>query len=91
MRRALSASFIDRIVGTPEAQIILEPTARPFRNTLMHYNLFGRVDTSSVDLDEPLLGLVPIYFSSYGTAELAACVDRCVRETAETIEEWADL
>jgi hypothetical protein len=55
----------------------------------MHYNLNGPVDTSSVDLNESVFGLVPIYFPSYDTAAFAELVGRCIRETTAAIEEWA--
>lgn len=87
---ARSVSFIGRIINTAETQVITEPSAKPFRNTLMHY-LDPRVDLSRVDFTEPLFGLVPVYFPSYDVPTFAAMIDQCIGETASVIEEWAVL
>lgn len=84
-----SVSFIDRITGTTEAQLILARSAKPFRNTLMHYNLNSQVDLSRVNLDQPLFGLVPIYFPTYDVMAFVAMVDRCIAEVTEAMEAWA--
>jgi hypothetical protein len=84
-----SVSFIDRIVDTAETQTIIARSAKPFRNTLMHYNLDPRVDVARVDVNQPLFGLVPIYFPSYDVAAFAAMVDQCINEVASKLEEWA--
>jgi hypothetical protein len=86
-----SVEFIDKITSTAVAQLIMERAAKPFRNTLMHYNLNSHVDMTSVDLSEPLFGLVPIYFSSYDTPSFVSDVDRCITETALAMEEWAGI
>jgi hypothetical protein len=59
------------------------------RNTLMHYNLDSRVDTTRVDVNQPIFGLVPIYFPSYDAASFSILVGRCITETAAAIETWA--
>lgn len=84
-----SVTYIETVTGSAEAQLILDRAARPFRNTLMHYNLDSRVDGTRVDLDQPFFGLVPIYFPTYDVQTFAAIVDRCIAETAAVIEEWA--
>jgi hypothetical protein len=84
-----STGFIERIVDTSEAQLIMEPSAKPFRNTLMHYNLHSQVNAASIDISQPLFGLVPIYFSSYNADAFSELVDRCISETASVMEEWA--
>ena len=84
-----SVAFIERITGTSGAEPVMEPAVKPFRNTLMHYNLDSRVDTTRVDVNQPLFGLVPIYFPTYDTTTFTATVDRCISETAAAIEEWA--
>lgn len=86
-----SVTCIDTATGTPQAQLILQRSARSFRNTLMHYNLDSRVDTTRVRLDQPLFGLVPIYFPSYDAGTFAEMVDRCIGDTMAAIEEWAAL
>jgi hypothetical protein len=74
----------------PDAQIIMVPAAKPFRNTLMHYNLDSRVDQSRVDVSQPLFGLVPIYFPTYDVETFSRLVDRCIAATAEAMDAWAE-
>lgn len=85
-----SVSFIDKMVGTTEAQLITTPTAKTFRNTLMHYALDSRIDVAQVDANQPLFGLVPVYFPSYDVAAFTSVVDHCINETASAMEEWAN-
>ncbi len=87
---ARSARYIEQIMRMPEARLIMEPAAKPFRNTLMHYNLDSRINPMRVDLNEPLFGLVPIYFPSHDTATFTAAVDQCIVATAAVMNEWAD-
>jgi hypothetical protein len=86
-----SVGFIGKITGTAEAQMLLKRSVKPFRNTLMHYNLDSHVDTTRVDVSQPLFGLVPIYFPSYDVPTFATTVDHCISETAAAIEEWAGV
>ncbi|WP_354401184.1 hypothetical protein [Streptomyces sp. PvR018] len=86
---ARSTSLIEKITGTPSASLIMDRSAKPFRNTLMHYNLDSRVDLARVDVTHPLFGLVPIYFPSYDTASFVEAVDSCIEETTSVMEEWA--
>lgn len=88
---ARSVSFIGNIVDTAEAQVILNRTAKPFRNTLMHYNLNPHIDLARVDLAQPLFGLVPIYFPAHDVGSFAVMVDRCINETATLMEAWASM
>lgn len=83
-----STAYIEKITGTAEAQLIMNPVVKPFRNTLMHYNL-DRVDTTRVDVHQPLFGLVPVFFPAYDLANFAAVIDRCITETAAAMDEWA--
>jgi len=84
-----SAGFLEQITRTAEAQLIMHRAAKPFRNTLMHYNLDSRVDITRIDIYQPLFGLVPVYFPSYDIATFTAMVDRSIAETAAAFEEWA--
>lgn len=84
-----SVALIGKMTGKPEAQRIMERAAKPFRNTLMHYNLNPQTDVSRVDLGQPFFGLVPIYFPSYDVTEFVEAVDQCIRETTAVMEEWA--
>jgi hypothetical protein len=85
-----SVTCIEQIIGMPDAQIIMVPAAKPFRNTLMHYNLDSRVDQSRVDVSQPLFGLVPIYFPTYDVETFSRLVDRCIAATAEAMDAWAE-
>jgi hypothetical protein len=84
-----STKLIEKITGTRSASLIMDRSAKPFRNTLMHYNLDSRVDLARVDATQPLFGLVPIYFPSHDAASFVEAVDSCIEETASVIEEWA--
>ncbi|WP_407561240.1 hypothetical protein [Streptomyces sp. 184] len=84
-----SMRFVKKITDSPEAVLIMSLAAKPFRNTLMHYNLDSRVDTARVDVAQPLFGLVPIYFPSHDVTSLSEVVDGCIEATAATLEEWA--
>lgn len=86
-----SVLYIDAITGTAEAQLILARFAKPFRNTLMHYNLVQPIDVSRIDVIQPLFGLVPIYFPSHGDASFLDLVNRCINETTEAMEAWAGI
>lgn len=85
-----SSGYIDKILQNRETKLIMAPIARPFRNTLMHYDLDRRVDATRIDMHQPLFGLVPIYFPSYDASTFSSVVNRCIAETAAAIEEWAD-
>lgn len=84
-----SVHFMERILDTPDVQLIMARSAKPFRNTLMHYNLDTRIDPTRVDIDQPLFGLIPIYFPIHDVPVFAALVDRSIRDTATLIEDWA--
>lgn len=86
-----SAEYIEKILQNPEAKFVMEPTAKPFRNTLMHYNLDSRIDAIKVDVHQPLFGLVPICFPSYDASTFSTIVNRGIAETASAIEEWAGM
>lgn len=88
---ARSAAYIDKIIGTAAAQLVIDPAIKPFRNTLMHYALDSRVDASSVDLGHQLFGLVPVYFPSHDVATFTTMVDQCISETTLVMEEWASV
>jgi hypothetical protein len=85
-----SVHLLERILQTSEVRLIMARSAKPFRNTLMHYNLNARLDTTRLDISQPLFGLVPIYFPPLDAAALAETVDRSIRETAALIEDWAE-
>ncbi|TJZ92378.1 hypothetical protein [Actinacidiphila oryziradicis] len=84
-----STGFVKDIIDSPGAQAITDRSAKPFRNTLMHYNLHPRLDVSKVKLHEPFFGLVPEYFPARDVQTFGTLVDTCIRETAATLNEWA--
>jgi hypothetical protein len=86
-----STHFINKMLGSEEAQLILAPAAKPFRNTLMHYNLHSNVDSSRVDVGAPLFGLVPIYFPAYDAARFEAATDKCIIGATAAMDDWAKL
>jgi hypothetical protein len=86
-----STHFIDKLLGSEYAQLILTPDAKPFRNTLMHYNLKSNVDTARVDAGAPLFGLVSIYFPAFDVATFEAATDKCIAEATAAMEDWAKL
>ncbi|XHM66177.1 hypothetical protein ACE6JH_04945 [Streptomyces nigra] len=86
---AQSMRFIERITSTSAARLITDPVSKPFRNTLMHYDLDSRIDMARVDTAKPLFGLVPIYFPSHDFESFADTVDACIEETTSLMEEWA--
>ncbi|MEU9286769.1 hypothetical protein AB0D57_19135 [Streptomyces sp. NPDC048275] len=85
-----SMAHVERIVGTPEAEVLLARQVRGFRNTLMHYNLLGDVDTDKVDLSAPLFGLVSNYFPDHDYRSLSEIVDRAIKKTSVELNVWAD-
>jgi hypothetical protein len=93
-QRALSLrahTFLARSLDTAEAQLFLDPAAKPFRNTVMHYGLDTRVPASVVNLADPLFGLAPYYFPSCSdAADLAKALDRVLLDVAAALDEWAE-
>lgn len=84
-----SREYVERIVGSPEAEVLLARQVRGFRNTLMHYNLLGDVDIDKIDLDAPLFGLVSNYFPDYDYRSLSEIVDRALKTTSVELNAWA--
>ncbi|CAM5376929.1 hypothetical protein GCM10010298_25900 [Streptomyces microflavus] len=84
-----SYTALDGILNMDAASVITNGAVREFRNTLIHYNLLRGADVTKVDLRQPIFGLVPQYFPSYDFEELSELIDTCIRETAESLNEWA--
>ncbi|MFJ3169723.1 hypothetical protein ACIPJK_02955 [Streptomyces roseus] len=82
-----SRAAIERVTGTPEATAITDSATRGFRNTLVHYD--PRSAASSLEISEPLFGLVPFYFPDHDYGSLSALVDRCAHATAQGLNDWA--
>jgi hypothetical protein len=77
-----SMTIIEQIIRTPDTQLIMARAAKPFRNTLVHYNLDARVDTTQVNVNQPIFGLVPIYFPCHDALSFSSLIGRCMTETA---------
>ena len=84
-------AIIEQITRGSDTQLIMTPGAKPFRNTLMHYNLDSRVDANRIDVNQPIFGLVPVYFPSYDATSFSSLIGRCITETAAAIEAWAGV
>ncbi|MFE0400345.1 hypothetical protein ACFW19_00520 [Streptomyces nigra] len=84
-----SATIARRIISTQAAEMIMRRNAKPFRNTLMHYNLPPSIDISRVDLSQPFFGLIPVYFPQHDVASFIEMVHECGADTAAMFEEWS--
>lgn len=85
-----SYAALKEILNKDAVGVVTSDVVREFRNTLIHYNLLRGVDTTKVDLEQPIFGLVPQYFPSYDFEELSELVDTCIRETAHSLNDWAN-
>jgi hypothetical protein len=85
-----SIRLVEGILDRQGAKLITHPTAKPFRNTLVHYNLDTRIDAMGVDVTKPLFGLASACFPSYDVIEFRELLDNCIEETAAALNEWGD-
>ncbi|WP_328754572.1 hypothetical protein OHA28_19235 [Streptomyces sp. NBC_00269] len=84
-----SRSALEGIIGAPEAVAITDRATKGFRNILVHYD--PRSAAQSLDISEPLFGLIPVYFPDHDYRSLSALVDRCAHATAQRLNNWANL
>jgi hypothetical protein len=84
-----SLAAIAGIVDTTEAQLIVDPSAKPFRNTLMHYGPDNRIDLSLVDKDDLIGSLVPLCYGGLTATDFAVKLDVCIAHTAAGLNAWA--
>ncbi|MFQ6143300.1 hypothetical protein ACLMNJ_09480 [Streptomyces seoulensis] len=84
-----SHEAVRSLIDHPDALLVTDGSGRPFRNTLMHYNLVGAAARTHADLGQPVFGLVPLYFPAHDFESFSVVVDRCVRATARGLNEWA--
>ncbi|MFD3944082.1 hypothetical protein [Streptomyces sp. NPDC058579] len=75
---------------SPSAQVITRRSSRPFRNTIMHYNLPFQIDVDRVDLSKSFFGLIPIYFPEFDDGAFVELVRECGASTAAAFDEWAE-
>ncbi|WP_145968866.1 hypothetical protein [Streptomyces hyaluromycini] len=86
-----STRALQEILDAPAARVIMNRSARPFRNTLVHYNLNRHIDLSKVDFNAPMFNLASVYFPSCNDLDdLAEIVEQALENTAAVIDEWAD-
>ncbi|TDU29314.1 hypothetical protein [Arthrobacter sp. JUb115] len=86
---AESLVAIAGIVDTAEAQLIIDSSAKPFRNTLMHYGPDNRIDLSTVNEDNLIGSLVPLCYGGIAATDFAAKLDACIAQTAAGLNAWA--
>jgi len=86
---ARSRQILKELLNDKDVLIIMDRTVKPFRNTMMHYNLHRSVDVNRIDFADPLFGLIPIYFPSHTTASFTKLVGRTLQLTDKTLENWA--
>ncbi|MFD9593039.1 hypothetical protein ACFWA9_09815 [Kitasatospora sp. NPDC059973] len=86
----ISKGFLDNILSTNGARTVMSGSGRPFRNSLIHYDLDSRIRPSEIDFDEPLFGLVHACFQLHNFASFSTLVDQCIKETAAQIDTWAE-
>ncbi|MFF4896707.1 hypothetical protein [Streptomyces sp. NPDC001068] len=86
---ARSTESATSILSSDCAKELMNPSARPFRNMLMHYNLPRQIDVARVDLSQAFFGLIPDYFSGYDTGDFIEFVRQCGSTTAGLLDQWA--
>ncbi len=85
-----SKGFLDEILSTNGARTVMSDSGRPFRNSLVHYDLDTRIRQSEIDFNEPLFGLVHACFQLHNFRSFSALVDQCITETAARVNAWAE-
>ncbi|MFD5916043.1 hypothetical protein ACFVYP_28960 [Kitasatospora sp. NPDC058201] len=85
-----SMRVLNGILSTTEARTILSESGRPFRNSLVHYDLDTRARVSEIDFGDPLFGLVHACFQLHNFRSFSALVDRCIKTTVGRLNEWAE-
>lgn len=83
-----SLAAIADILNTAEAQTIIDPTAKPFRNTLMHYGPDSRIDISLIDKDDLVGSMVPLCYQGLTAEQFGSVVEKCISHTAARLNEW---
>lgn len=84
-----SLAAIAGIVDTAEAQLIVDPSAKRFRNTLMHYDPGSRIDLSLVDEDDLIGSLVPLYCGGLAATDFAEKLNVCITHAAAGLNAWS--
>lgn len=86
---AESLAAIAGIVDTAEAQLIVDSSAKPFRNTLMHYGPDTRIDLTMMDADNLIGSLIPLCYGGIAATDFAVKLDACIAQTAAGLNAWS--
>lgn len=85
-----SIKHIDKLLAHQTAKLILDQTKKPFRNTLMHYNIDSRIDVTLLSLNSPLYGLCEAVFQvSYN--EMSDQIDELLKHSASIFNQWSSF
>lgn len=68
---------------------MLDPSARPLRNTLVHYGIDSRIDESHIEPAMPLGGLIEQFFPEHTFQELDRHLAVTVAEVAGVLDQWS--
>lgn len=83
-----STTALDAILSQPTTALLTDATKKGLRNTLMHYIPRGAA-VAQLALDQPLCGLVELYYPGRDFAGMATLVDEHVKLVAAAVDEWA--
>jgi hypothetical protein len=88
--RRESLDCIDAMLRHPIAQRIVDPNAKPFRNTLIHYGPDTRIELSRLALNRPVYGLIEFCFAA-DVATFDHDLTVLIRHMARVMNEWAAM
>jgi hypothetical protein len=88
--RPESMNAIEAIVNRPDAQFVTDPSKKPFRNTLMHYDPDSRIDLTRLSLGRPLYGLVEECFSM-DLPSFDTLLVKLIAQVASAMNTWAGV
>jgi len=83
-----ASSALAAILDHPTARLLTDTSGRGLRNTLMHYRPSSPV-AAQLSKDQPLCGLVEVYYPSYDFTGMTKLVDEHTRLVAESLDDWA--
>jgi hypothetical protein len=84
-----SMAQLNTVLDAADAGLLTSPAIRPLRNTLMHYRVDARIQTSALSLQAPLYGLVPATLPGHDHTTIEGAVTRQLGLTATTMNHWA--
>ena len=86
---ARSMSFISAILDNQNAQLITRSSAKPFRNTLMHYGPDSRIELDRLDENSLVESMTPLCFNGMKASDLQSILECTLKHTAERINAWS--